>query len=158
MKAKNTFTPKIVHSQSVTHPKTIQSKIFLNLKFFFPDPKFSWTQKSDWFKKKCQTKIFSDTKFFQTQNFFMTKLFFGHQIFVEFFCQTQNFFEICFLPKIIKPLQAEHFRLKSCGIPFPVWTPDNISSLTVVVWLSRPEVIKKNCQNPNSTTTQLNLT
>ena len=32
----------------------------------------------------------------------------------------------------------------SCGIPFPVWTPDNISGLTsVVVWLSRWEVIKK---------------
>ena len=31
----------------------------------------------------------------------------------------------------------------SCGILFPVWTPDNISGLTsVVVWLSRWEVIK----------------
>merc|ERR1711954_548160 len=32
----------------------------------------------------------------------------------------------------------------SCGVPFPVWTPDNISGLiTVVLWLSRLEVIKK---------------
>ena len=32
----------------------------------------------------------------------------------------------------------------SCGIPFPLWTPDNISSLTsFMVWLSRWEVIKK---------------
>ena len=32
----------------------------------------------------------------------------------------------------------------SCGVPFPVWTPDNISGLiSVVPWLSREEVIKK---------------
>ena len=32
----------------------------------------------------------------------------------------------------------------SCGIPFPGWTPDNISGFTLdVVWLSRWEVIKK---------------
>ena len=35
----------------------------------------------------------------------------------------------------------------SCGIPFPVWTPGIISGLTsVVVWLSRWEVINKKCQ------------
>ena len=32
----------------------------------------------------------------------------------------------------------------SCGVPFPVWTPDNISGLiSVVPWLLRWEVIKK---------------
>ena len=32
----------------------------------------------------------------------------------------------------------------SCGVPFPVWTPDNISGLiSVVLWLLRWEVIKK---------------
>ena len=32
----------------------------------------------------------------------------------------------------------------SCGIPFPVWTPDNISGLiSVVPWLLRWEAIKK---------------
>ena len=32
----------------------------------------------------------------------------------------------------------------SCGVPFPVWTPDNISGLiSVVLWLSRCEVIKE---------------
>ena len=31
----------------------------------------------------------------------------------------------------------------SCGVPFPVWTPDNISVLiSVVLWLLRWEVIK----------------
>ena len=31
----------------------------------------------------------------------------------------------------------------SCGVPFPVWTPDNISGLiSVVLWLLRWEVIK----------------
>ena len=32
----------------------------------------------------------------------------------------------------------------SCGILFPLWTPDNISGLTsFMVWLSRWEVVKK---------------
>ena len=32
----------------------------------------------------------------------------------------------------------------SCGVPFPFWTPDNISGLiSVVLWLLRWEVIKK---------------
>ena len=32
----------------------------------------------------------------------------------------------------------------SCGIPIPIWTPDNISGLPlVVVWLSSRGVIKK---------------
>ena len=32
----------------------------------------------------------------------------------------------------------------SCGVPFPVWTPDNISGLiSVVLWLLRLEVINK---------------
>ena len=32
----------------------------------------------------------------------------------------------------------------SCGVSFPVWTPDNISGLiSVVLWLLRWEVIKK---------------
>ena len=36
----------------------------------------------------------------------------------------------------------------SCGVPFPVWTPDNISGvISVVLWLSRWEVIiRKNCR------------
>ena len=35
----------------------------------------------------------------------------------------------------------------SCGVPFPVWTPDNISGLiSVVLWLLRWEVIKKKIQ------------
>ena len=39
------------------------------------------------------------------------------------------------MPRILYP---------SCEIPFPVWTPDNISGFTsVAVWLSRSEVIKK---------------
>ena len=35
--------------------------------------------------------------------------------------------------------------VRAYGIPFPVWTPSVISSLTsVVVWLSRREVMKMN--------------
>ena len=35
-----------------------------------------------------------------------------------------------------------------CGDPFPIWTPDNISSLiSVVLWLSRWEVMKKKSGN-----------
>ena len=35
-----------------------------------------------------------------------------------------------------------------CGDPFPVWTPDNISGLiSVVLWLSRWEVMKKKSGN-----------
>ena len=34
----------------------------------------------------------------------------------------------------------------SCEVPFPVWTPDDISGLiSVVPWLSREELSKKNC-------------
>ena len=36
----------------------------------------------------------------------------------------------------------------SCGVPFPFWTHDNISGLkSVVLWLLRWEVIKKNSGN-----------
>ena len=36
----------------------------------------------------------------------------------------------------------------SCGVPFSVWTPDNISGLiSVVLWLLRWEVIKKKSGN-----------
>ena len=35
----------------------------------------------------------------------------------------------------------------SCEVPFPVWTPDDISGLiSVVPWLSREELSKKNCR------------
>ena len=35
----------------------------------------------------------------------------------------------------------------SCEVPFPVWTPEDISGLiSVVPWLSREELSKKNCR------------
>ena len=35
----------------------------------------------------------------------------------------------------------------SCEVPFPVWTPDDISGLiSVVPWLSREELSKRNCR------------
>ena len=38
-----------------------------------------------------------------------------------------------------------HILYLSCGVPFPVWTPENISGLiSVVPWLLRWKVIKKN--------------
>ena len=41
-----------------------------------------------------------------------------------------------------------HKLYLSCGVPFPVWTPDNISGLiSIVLWLSRWKVMKKNSGN-----------
>ena len=38
-----------------------------------------------------------------------------------------------------------HISYLSCGVPFPVWTHDDISGLILVVpWLSREELSKKN--------------
>ena len=40
----------------------------------------------------------------------------------------------------------------SCGIPFQVWTPDNISGLmSVVVWLSRWQVINEKSRQEGGT-------
>ena len=66
-----------------------------------------------------------------------------------YFCELQQELHVHLInfwhfPFFSPHMQCRIYLYSSCGILFPVWTPDNISDLTsFVVWLSRWVVFKK---------------